>query len=278
MRLAALTMAYNEPVWARVWARYYARQVGAAHCYLLDHGSDDGSTEGLEVRVERMARTALDEDARAAQIGARVAGLLGEYDAVVHSDVDELVVADPGRFADLRAYAASMPGEVATAVGLDVQHVPDEEAALDVARTIGEQRSFVRFSAAMCKPVLVRRAVRWSPGFHRCDAGMVVDGLFLFHLRYADLGLGLTRLERTRGQAFARADTNSHQRVSDASFAEMVTNIAQLPREEVTLSELEGEVAAWIGRVRAGQAAGENWLNLAGDRLWRLPTAWRGLF
>ena len=51
MRLAALTMAYNEPVWAAVWARFYARQVGAENCFLLDHGSDDGSTEKLGIRV-----------------------------------------------------------------------------------------------------------------------------------------------------------------------------------------------------------------------------------
>ncbi len=275
MRLAALTMAYNEPVWARVWARYYARQVGASHCYLLDHGSDDGSTEGLGIRVERMARSALDEDARAAQIGARVAGLLLEYDAVVHSDVDELVVADPGRFADLRAYAAGSSAEVVTAVGLDVQHVPGEEPALDPGRPIGVQRSYVRFSAAMCKPAFVRRAVRWAPGFHTCDAAMVVDGLFLFHLRYADLELGLRRLGRTRGQAFARPETNLHQRVSDAAFAEMVTNIAQLPRAEVPFSVEDGEMAAWMGLVGAG---GEGWLTLSGDRLWRLPERWRTLF
>lgn len=275
MRIAALTMAYNEPVWAPVWARYYAGQVGAAHCYVLDHGSDDGSTEGLGVRVERLERSVLDEDRRAARIGARVEALLGEYDAVVHSDVDELVVADPGRFADLRDYAAHTRETVVTAAGFDVQHLPGEEPALDPSRPIGAQRGWVRFSAAMCKPAFVRRAVRWSPGFHTCDAEMVIDGLFMFHLRYADLGLGLLRLERTRGQAFATAETNLHQRVSDAAFDEMVRNIAQLPREEVDFETDAGPVAAWLDRVREGRLRGEAWLNLAGDRLWRLPAGWR---
>ena len=36
MRVAALTMAYNEPVWAKVWARHYAGQLGAEHCTILD--------------------------------------------------------------------------------------------------------------------------------------------------------------------------------------------------------------------------------------------------
>ena len=135
MRVAALTMSYNEPVWAGVWARHYSRQVGAEHCYLMDHGSDDGSADGLAVHVERLARSALDEEERAARVSDRAAALLQHYDAVVHADVDELVVADPRRFRDLRAFAAAAPGEVITAVGLDVQHLSDEEDALDLERT-----------------------------------------------------------------------------------------------------------------------------------------------
>src|SRR3954469_24224121 len=101
MRVAALTMAYNEPVWARVWAEYYARQVGAENCFLLDHGSDDGSTVGLGIQVERLPRSPLDEIARAETIGARTAALLRTYDVVVHSDADELVFADPAEHRDL---------------------------------------------------------------------------------------------------------------------------------------------------------------------------------
>ena len=110
MRVAALTMVYNEPVWARVWVRHYARQVGAAHCLVLDHGSDDGSTAGLEVAVERVRRSTLDEDARARLVSDCAAVLLRSYDAVVHTDADELLIADPLRYADLRAYAAANAG------------------------------------------------------------------------------------------------------------------------------------------------------------------------
>ena len=277
MRVAALTMAYNEPVWARVWAGFYSRQVGAAHCYLLDHGSDDGSTEGLGIAVERLARSALDEDARAETISARAAALLGSYDAVIHSDVDELVMADPGRFADLRAFAGSGEAVVA-AVGLDLQHLPAVEAALDVGRPIGAQRCWTRFSAAMCKPCFVRRAVRWSPGFHGCDADANFGGLFLVHLRYADLSLGLQRLARTRGQAFADAGTNLHQRVPDGEFAQMVRNIGELPREQVRFDAGAAPMREWLERVRAARLAGSDWMSIAGDRLWELPVAWRDLF
>lgn len=271
MRVAALTMSYNEPVWARVWARHYARQVGAENCFLMDHGTDDGSADGLEVNVERLARSALDEDERAARVSARAAALLETYDAVVHTDVDELVVADPRRFRDLRAFAASRPVDVVTAVGLDVQHVAPEEGALDPSRPIGPQRGWVRFSAAMCKPVFVRRAVRWAPGFHSCDAVVRTSGLFLFHLRYCDVGLGLRRLERTRAQAFVSSETNLHQRVSGQVFEEMIRSIAQLPRAAVPFDSEAGAMADWVGRVVRAQQNDESWLSISGDQLWSLP-------
>jgi hypothetical protein len=278
MRLAALTMVYNEPVWAGVWADFYSRQVGAANCFLLDHGSDDGSTEGLEVHVERLARSALDENARAATVSAVAAELLRSYDAVVHSDVDELVLADPSRYRDLPAFAEAVPDLVVTTAGLDVQHLPGEEPPLDLRRPIGEQRHWVRFSAAMCKPSFVRRPVRWMPGFHRCEAEMVVRGLYLLHLRYADLGLGLQRLGRTRSQSFSSPETNLHQRVSDGEFAGMVASIAQLPREAIPFVMDQAPLETWLARVKAAQEGGEPWLTLAGDRLWRLPELWRNLF
>ena len=271
MRVAALTMSYNEPVWARVWARHYSRQVGAEHCFLLDHGSDDGSADGLDINVERLARSSLDEEERAARVSERATQLLTHYDAVVHADVDELVVADPRRYRDLRAFAAAAPGDVITAVGLDVQHLSREEDPLDSERSIGAQRRWVRFSAAMCKPVFVRRPVRWTPGFHQCDATVQTGGLFLLHLRYVDVGLGVNRLKRTRGQEFATAETNPHQRVSDREFEEMVWSIAQLPRTTIPFETQTGPMAAWVGAMLKARTAGDAWMSIAGDHLWTLP-------
>ena len=275
MRVAALTMAYNEPLWAPVWARHYARQVGAEHCHLLDHGSSDGSTGGLGVHVHRLARSPLDEELRAALVAEHARRLLQTYDAVVHSDVDELVFADPARHADLVAFAASTPHAVVTAIGLDLQHLPDEEAALDARRPLGGQRAWVRFSAAMCKPVFIRHPVRWRPGFHGCDAPPVFDRLHLVHLRYADLGHGLRRLARTRGQAFADPAANPHQRVPDGVFEAMVRAIATLPRRAATLDPGHAPLRPWLARLQAGWGAGDPMLSLAGDTLWRLPRRFR---
>lgn len=282
MRVAALTMSYNEPVWLPVWARYYASQVGAEHCLVLDHGSDDGSAEGLAVPVRRLERSPLDEVWRATRVAAEVARLLRTYDAVIHTDVDELLVADPARHSGLVTAAAAMVAPVVTAIGFDLHHIPGEEAALDLARPIGAQRRWVRFASSMCKPALVRRAVTWSPGFHSCDAPMVTERLFLLHLRYADLGAGLARLRRTREQAFADPTASQHQRVPNDSFSGLMGAVAGLPRETGGLDPDRLPLSRWMDRVRASRAGREDELykldlGIAGDVLWELPAAWRSL-
>ncbi len=42
--LAVVTMCYNEPDFLPIWLDYYRRQVPVEHLYVVDHGSDDGST------------------------------------------------------------------------------------------------------------------------------------------------------------------------------------------------------------------------------------------
>ena len=45
--IAAVTMVYNEPEYLPIWCRHYAKAVGPENCFIIDHGSDDGSTSSL---------------------------------------------------------------------------------------------------------------------------------------------------------------------------------------------------------------------------------------
>ena len=87
MRVAAVTMSYNAPDWAPVWARHYAAELGAANCFIIDHGSDDRSLDGLAgVNVIRIPRSPQDDDRRARALSLFCASLLQWYDAVIHPD------------------------------------------------------------------------------------------------------------------------------------------------------------------------------------------------
>lgn len=281
MRVAAVTMAYNEAYFLPIWIRHYAAQLGAEHTYVLDHGSDDGSTTGLPCHVVPLPRGALDEVARAAAVSEFCAGLLRRYDAVLHADADELLVADPRHHDSLAAYAATAPAEVVTAVGLDLHHLPDEEPPLDLVQPVGRQRGWTRFAASMCKPALIRRAVDWAPGFHCCDAPLVLDQLWMFHLRYVDLGAGLARLARSRAITVTDEAGNLHQRVPDSAFTDLMRGVAALPRrDQVPFDPALPPLQRWIAALRASRAEREDQLykldlSLAGDELWAMPPRFR---
>lgn len=277
MRLAAVTMVYDEAEFLPIWLAHYGREVGLEHCFVIDHGSDDGSTEALgRASRVRLPRSAHDDERRAGFVSGFCADLLSYYDAVIHTDSDEIVLADPAVAPSLAAYAAAMPAETITAIGLNVHHLPGIEPDFDLARPVGVQRRWVRFSAALCKPVLTRRPLRWAPGFHCADAPLRFDRLTLFHLRWFDQRLGLRRLARTRAMPWADPAAGAWQRCPDAELIASYAAIAGLPRRETDLAPDAEPLAGALARVRESQRGREGQrysidLAISVDELWSVP-------
>ena len=165
-RVAGMTMVYNEPVFLPIWERYYAQQLGYENLFLIDHGTDDGSTQHSQIPNRmNLPRDHFDEDQRCALISGLQASLSNYFDAVLFADVDEIVVADPRCYSGVLDYCAANLDRFTTTVGLEVLHFPEAEPSLDLDRPILEQRRFVRFSAWNCKPVLAQIPLRWPPAF-----------------------------------------------------------------------------------------------------------------
>lgn len=287
MNIAAVTMAFNEPAYLPLWARHYARQVGGGrNCYVIDHGSDDGSTAGLgEVNVIRIPRSAQDDERRARFLSQFCGSLLAWYDWVIHGDVDEIVLPDPGAHDTLAAYCAGRLPDVVTAIGFNLHHLPTVEPPLDLVRPVTEQRRWARFSSAMCKPVLIRRPVEWAPGFHcAADAPVVFDRLYLFHLRWFDRTLGLGRLAKTRTMPRADANAGAWQRLPDAEFSALMDRIAGLPlRRDVAFDPKQPPLRDALRAVLDSRHGRERErykidLHLDADELWELPARFRGRF
>jgi hypothetical protein len=228
--LAVVTMVYNEPDFLPVWARHYAEAVGESHCYVIDHGSDDGSVAACGFQhVAELPRSALDETWRAALVSHFCGDLLARYDAVAYTDVDELLVADPRYFSDLAAFADASDIDVLTAFGTNMLEVAGE-APLELARPISAQRRWTRPFSSLCKPVLTRRAIQWSPGFHTADAASRFGGLYLFHIAYADHRITARRQAKRRG--VARSEGHGvHHGVAPDEMVRLMTACAALPRD-----------------------------------------------
>jgi hypothetical protein len=223
-------MVYNEPDFLPVWAAHYRAAVGWEHCYVIDHGSDDGSVEACgPYQVTRLERSKLDEHWRADLVARVCAGLLEHYEAVAYTDVDELLVADPRRFAGLAGLSEASEFDVLTAFGTNMLPVPGD-APIDLSRPITAQRRWTRPVASLCKPILVRRPVRWWPGFHRADAASQFGGLYLFHLAYVDHTITARRqakrrlVERSEGHGV-------HHDTAPEEMVRQITACGALPRE-----------------------------------------------
>ena len=232
MRVCALTNVYNEGFNLRIWLRHYGRQVGPENLLVLDHGSDDGSTSDPgQAGIVRLPRTTFNDGQRAEAVASFAAGLLRFYDAVIYSDCDEMLVADPAEYRDLADFAARMNGPAATAIGLNVKQNLAEEDALDNGGVLA-QRSLVQFVSPMCKTLLVRQPPSWGGGFHSSNFEPAFGGLYLFHLRDVDLAASLRRLAITRQVEFSNPQHGQHHRATADEYVRRFLPVAAAPLAE----------------------------------------------
>jgi hypothetical protein len=202
-RVVAITLVRDEAEMLPRWINYYGGQLGHDNLIVLDDNSVDGSTDDLPCLHYRLPPgpwKAPWSKTRLRLVNGLAQGLLAVNDVVVYSDVDELIVPDPARHAGLRAYLAARPDGTSVApLAVEVVHHAGSEPPLDPSRGVLEQRGFVKYSPAMCKP-LVRwgGGGRWSHSFHASATPFPVDPeLWMFHLKFADEGL-LRRTARAR--------------------------------------------------------------------------------
>jgi hypothetical protein len=284
-RVAAITMVYNEPEFLPIWLRYFTAQVGVEHCYVIDHGSDDGSTQKHPgVNFWRLPRSPVDEDERAPLVGSLARFLLTAYDVVIYTDVDEILVADPRFYRTLPEFCAADSTAVLSAHGFDMLHVPELEPAFDEARPVLAQRRWAVFAAALCKTVMVRKPVTWAPGFH-CTTDLVSLGaLYLFHLRWFDQDIALRRLARTRVQPWANPLAGPWARTPDDEYRQIFADHSRRPRQEDVAFDPERDpLRGLIDRLLVSQLGREKELyrfdlGIRTHEVWRIPDCFAEIF
>jgi len=283
--LACVTMAYNEADMLPIWLRHHGRQVGPANCFVLDHGSDDGSTASIGgARLLRLARSPLDEVSRARFVAQFCNGLLQQYDYVAYTDADELLVADPARWPTLLDYVQDPHPPVTTAFGLNLVHRLHSEPACNPALPILAQRRWAFPTSSMCKPLLIRSMVSWQPGFHGSIYPPVFDHLFLFHLAFFDHDITLRRARKRRSQSFADANSGIHHRTQDDTIRSWLHGWANAPQDgSITLTANCPATAAFMAEFHTSASRDPHGmfhvnLHLKGTTVWRIPERFAGSF
>jgi len=206
VKTAVVTFVYNEAVNLPIWTRYYSANFGAKNLFVVDRGSDDGSTTNLgDVNVIPIPRDEFDEYRKTGFINSLCRALLYVYDTVIYNDCDELVVPDLSMYANLQDYMERREFEYVSCIGLNVLHILSQEDPLDLESPILAQRKYAMFGSNQCKASVTRVPLTWAPGFHCCDRPPNFDpNLYLFHNKWMDYSCAMQRQKVNRGSAFSQ--------------------------------------------------------------------------
>jgi len=290
--VCAVTMAFNEGGNLPRWQQWYGSQLGLQNCLVVNHGSTDGSIAALAPEVGRMfipRDRGFHDGIRATAIADIVKALLAYYDAVIYTDSDEFVVADPRKYPSLRHFLAQNPEPSHfTALGFNVWHRIDEEGPLDSRRPLLQQRSHIKFIPAMCKTAIVRKPVGWGGGFHTSTEMPNFGDLFLLHTKNADMETCLARTAITRDVEWTEgARGGNHQRRDDDQIVSAFQKTQALPVKDWSDPDMQALIAglmngiATFGNPKRGIPVryGLNGFKPVDfQHLYRLPEAFRTLF
>ena len=188
--VAAVTMVRDEGRMLPKWIDHYGAQLGLDNLVVVDDSSEDGSTDDLPCSVLRLppAYKKDFEPTRMGVLSGLAATLLEVHDAVLFSDADEFVVADPAKHESLRHFVAARRDREAVGVlGLNVIHHLAAEGPLDFGRPFLEQRRLAKFVPLMCKPALKTVPAPWAAASHGIRTDFAIDPeLYMFHFKFAD--------------------------------------------------------------------------------------------
>jgi len=251
LRRAVLTMVHDEAVFLPIWLRYYSRFFAPDDIYVLDHDSSDGSTEpGGFVRIP-VSRDSVDRLWMLRTVEAQQRELLGSYDAVLVTDVDEIVAPRPER-GTLGDYIDALDEEFVNCLGYEIIHMVNREPPFDPSRRVLEQRGHWFPNAAYNKPALTTEPCRWDPGFHgREDGRKHLDpDLLMIHLHRMDYEICLDRHRERRSHPWGERDLREgwgrHNRIVDGpEFARWF--YTENTFDELQPLEVQPIPAAWRG-------------------------------
>ena len=208
---AVFTIVQNEATFLPVWLDHYSRSFAPNDIYVLDHGSTDGGTEGLEGRCNllRVAHDAtFDHTWLRAVVQDFQSFLLRSYDQVLFAEADELVVADPATYDGLGDYLRRCDRISVACTGYEVAERRGE-APIDFDRPLLAQRSHWRRSGLYSKRLLSRIPLRWNVGFHdeyNAPPDPPDPELLLLHLHRVDYQLCLDRHRASTARRWSEED------------------------------------------------------------------------
>ncbi|MGB7244891.1 MAG: hypothetical protein WBC93_22730 [Sulfitobacter sp.] len=189
MKLAFLTMVWQDYWLLEKWISHNAKLVPKRQLYVVNHGGDpevDRIASGCNVlHVPRDEVTVDLTRRRWDLVGGITNGLLAFHDRVICTDVDELLVYvgdKPNLIAHLET--VEMTGDAISPVGLNL--IPSEDDNDDETLPVLARHPNALLSAKYTKPCIAAARVSYTIGGHGLIRGsfQIDPEIVLFHLHY----------------------------------------------------------------------------------------------
>lgn len=190
---AVFTMVKDEKFNLPLWIDYYGKIFGYDNIYVMDHDTEDGSTDNLPCEVTKYhhkyrynAQWMLD------RLFEKQDELFQRYHYTIHPDVDEFIIPDPNRHNNLRSYVKQLyDGGIKTIAcrGYEVLHRRFIEPPLDWSnRPVMKQRKYWTHLTTYDKPIVTAKKLGWVQGKHfdSREKHPRDDSLILCHIHRID--------------------------------------------------------------------------------------------
>ncbi len=210
-RRAIFTIVQDEKEFLPIWLKYYRQFFLDEDIYVLDHDTQDGSTEHLPVhRVPVVNEYSFDHQWLLGIVSQTQQRLLERYPLVVFAEADELLV-PLGELIDLGNYLDTCH-EPRRATGYNVRQMwgaPDLDWSTPILSQSGRM---LQRDQMYDKTLISTIPLNWSMGFHEAEQsqGAPDPNLLLLHLHRIDYPTCLARHERRLARKWPQFDIDNH--------------------------------------------------------------------
>jgi len=176
----------------KVWYNYYTKFFDENEIYVIDFGSTDGSTDGLNCNKIVLSPDFYQPGGRSTFFSQRIINdyktlLLNQYEYVIYVDFDELLYYPTG----LDKLIDNLDADYVTCQGYEIVQNRAVETPLDFSSPVLSQRNYWYRWPHFDKTAITKIDLSWTIGQHGASFNgqnlcNYADGLLLIHLHKMD--------------------------------------------------------------------------------------------
>lgn len=201
-KCAVFTIVKNEKYFLPIWLKHYKRFFDNQDIFVLDHQSNDGSTEDLDVNVVPVNNdVAFDHQWLVEVVQAFQRRLLQDYDCVLFAESDEILYSTEHNLDEMISKFMAEDNDYIICTGFEITQNIGNEPELKKDSSIIENRNFWYANSQYNKPLLTKVPLQYAWGFHNLahypehGGRLGKYGFTMAHLHRVDFELMMERHE-----------------------------------------------------------------------------------